>query len=127
MADEELSNNTENENNSSNEENNLPPEPTLPEPLEYDPGHNLEVSFDPPENDSSFLTVNVTYSNDEVTFSRSVNAVVTNGEYDPELTKVRVDEVGRGVENKIRIGLIRNPDTSNTVEDNVTPDPNLPN
>lgn len=53
-------------------------------------------------------TVDVTFidENLDITHTRSVNVVFTEGEYDEEATKLRVEEVARGVQHKIDVGII---------------------
>lgn len=57
--------------------------------------------------DSSTHTVSVTFDHSGVSHSRPVNACYTaEGEYDAEATRDRVEQVARGVENKITLGVI---------------------
>lgn len=53
-------------------------------------------------------TVEVTFTQEEsgIEHTRTVNVVLSDGEYDEELTIKRVEEVGRGVEHKISCGVI---------------------
>lgn len=53
----------------------------------------------------------VKFTMDGVEHSRSVNAVLTeDGEFDREGTEERIAELSRGVAEKIRLGVIRNPE-----------------
>lgn len=54
-------------------------------------------------------TVTATFVEGDVTHSRTVNAVLTDGKYDRKATAARVDEVGKGVAVKIAAGVITNP------------------
>lgn len=59
--------------------------------------------------DPATRTVPVRFSHAGVTHNRPVNACLTeDGGYDSESTKVRVEEVARGVEHKIASGAITN-------------------
>lgn len=59
--------------------------------------------YDPESN-----SVAVTFVHNGVTVTRAVNAVLTDGVYDAEATAALVDDVARGVEHKIDIGVITN-------------------
>lgn len=53
----------------------------------------------------------VKFTMDDVEHTRSVNAVLTeDGEFDREGTEERIAELSRGVAEKIRLGVIRNPE-----------------
>lgn len=52
------------------------------------------------------LAVPVTFVDQGVTHERHVNAVVTDGQYDPDETAERVADVARGVAVKIGLGVI---------------------
>ena len=65
-------------------------------------------SYEAPTGDEK--TVNVTFTNGTVTHNRSVNAVFTDGAYDAGATELRVDEVAWGVENKIAVSAISEPE-----------------
>jgi len=54
--------------------------------------------------------VSVIFEHAGVTHTRLVNAVLTTkGKYDEAATAARVEEVARGVEHKITLGVITNP------------------
>lgn len=71
-----------------------------------------------PENDGQMKDVDIDVRDVKVTFtddsydpdkthSRSVNVVFdSSGDYDEDATKVRIEEVMRGVENKFAVGAI---------------------
>lgn len=53
----------------------------------------------------------VKFTMDGVEHTRTVNAVLTeDGEFDREGTEERIAELSRGVAEKIRLGVIRNPE-----------------
>ncbi len=55
-------------------------------------------------------TVPVTFTVGDIVHKRDVNAVIgANGKYDAKATKVRIEEVARGVAEKINIGVIVTP------------------
>lgn len=57
--------------------------------------------------DSTTKTVPVTFTLGKIAHKRRVNAVIKpNGTHDRAATVARVDEVARGVAEKIRIGII---------------------
>lgn len=66
-------------------------------------------------------TVNVTFTDEEtgIVHERTVNAVFTDGDYDKVATTLRVEEVGRGVSQKIAAGVI----TAQEPTVNITPTP----
>ena len=60
--------------------------------------------------DSDNRNVSVTFTKGEIVHTRNVNAVVDeNGDLDTEATELRVQEVARGVEVKIDLGVITAP------------------
>lgn len=60
--------------------------------------------------DAETRTVPVTFTSGEIVHKRAVNAVLKDdGSYDKAATKERVEEVARGVEHKIALGVITNP------------------
>jgi len=61
-------------------------------------------TYSAPEGDNK--TVDVSFTDGTITHERSVNAVYADGSYDAEATEIRVEEVARGVENKIALGVI---------------------
>ncbi|WP_137681169.1 hypothetical protein [Aurantiacibacter suaedae] len=64
--------------------------------------------------DSATGTVLVTFDHEGITHRRPVNACLTeNGGYDKTATAARVDDVARGVEHKIAIGLFAEPPEAN--------------
>ena len=57
--------------------------------------------------DSATGTVPVTFEHEGVTHRRAVNACLTDkGAYDKTATAARVDDVARGVEHKIALGVL---------------------
>lgn len=52
-------------------------------------------------------TVSVTFTVAGLTYTRNVNAAFRNGEYDSTETTFRVLDVGRGVLNKISLGVLK--------------------
>ena len=69
-------------------------------------------TYDAPTGDATTVEVTFTETDPAITHVRSVNACFTDGKYDADLTEARVGEVGLGVNNKIAVGAINNPDTS---------------
>lgn len=60
--------------------------------------------------DADTRTVPVTFTSGDIVHTRPVNAVLkADGSYDKAATKDRVEEVARGVEHKIALGVITNP------------------
>ncbi|HEY4544872.1 MAG TPA: hypothetical protein VIG90_00405 [Pedomonas sp.] len=58
--------------------------------------------------DAGTRTVPVTFTQGEIVHQRSVNACLDEaGEYDAEATEARVEEVARGVAQKIALGVIK--------------------
>ena len=52
-------------------------------------------------------SITVTFTNGTITHQRDVNVCFdSEGEYDPDATLLRIEEVARGVDNKIAVGLI---------------------
>lgn len=74
---------------------------------------SVNYTYNPPTEPST--TVAVTFTKNDITHVRDVNAVFVNGIYDAELTEQRVVEVANGVNVKIDAGVIRNPE-ENTSE-----------
>lgn len=69
-----------------------------------------EVAIDIGEFDPETRTVAVTFTSGEIVHQRTVNAVLNEaGDYDAEATASRVDDVARGVAEKIAVGAIGNP------------------
>lgn len=63
-------------------------------------------------------TVDVTFEQDGVTHTRSVNACFdATGAYDEAATKARVAEVALGVANKIALGVITNAPAIDSAKD----------
>lgn len=62
-------------------------------------------SYNPPSENET--TVEVTFTKGEITHTREINAAFNNSEYDADATEVRVNEVARGVENKITLGVLQ--------------------
>lgn len=65
----------------------------------------MEFTISPIEENST--AVEVTFVQGDVTFTRNVNAVFTDGVYDADATTQRVSEVALGVAQKIELGVIR--------------------
>jgi hypothetical protein len=68
----------------------------------------VTYTYDAPTGDET--SVDVTFTDGTVTHQRSVNAVFTDDAYDADATEDRVAEVARGVENKIAVGAISQPE-----------------
>lgn len=68
----------------------------------------VTYTYDAPTGDE--ITVNVTFTDGTVTYERPVNAVFTDGAYDADATETRVAQVALGVENKIAVGVISQPE-----------------
>ena len=68
----------------------------------------VTYTYDAPTGDETF--VNVTFTDGSITHSRSVNAVFVEGVYDADATEARVAEVALGVETKIAVGAISQPE-----------------
>ena len=67
-------------------------------------------TYSAPEGDDTTVEVTFTSDSPALTHVRAVNAVFTDGSYDADATEVRVSEVGAGVENKIAVGAITQPE-----------------
>ena len=65
---------------------------------------SVTYTYNAPEGENT--TVEVTFTDETITYTRGVNAVYTDGSYDATATEARVEEVARGVENKIALGVI---------------------
>ena len=74
----------------------------------------VTYTYDAPTGDET--SVEVTFTDGTVTHQRGVNAVFTDGAYDADATEVRVAEVARGVENKIAVGVISQPEETTEEE-----------
>lgn len=61
-------------------------------------------AYNPPSENET--TVEVTFTKGEITHTRKINAVFNGSDYDANATEVRVNEVARGVENKITLGVL---------------------
>ena len=77
---------------------------TIQEPDPENDGKMKDVDID-------VVDIKVTFTDDsydpDKTHSRSVNVVFdSSGDYDEDATKVRIEEVMRGVENKFAVGAI---------------------
>ena len=68
----------------------------------------VTYTYDAPTGDET--SVDVTFTDGTVTHQRSVNAVFTDGAYDADATEERVAQVASGVENKIAVGAISQPE-----------------
>jgi hypothetical protein len=68
----------------------------------------VTYTYAAPESDQT--VVNVTFTDGTVTLERPVNAVFTDGVYDAAETEARVEQVALGVENKIAVGAISQPE-----------------
>jgi hypothetical protein len=66
---------------------------------------SVTYTYSAPEGESK--TVDVSFTDGEITHNRQVNAVFTDGVYDADATETRVAEVAKGVEHKIAVGAIR--------------------
>lgn len=52
-------------------------------------------------------SISVTFTDGTITHKREVNVCFdSEGEYDPDATLLRIEEVARGVDNKIAVGVI---------------------
>ena len=69
---------------------------------------SVTYTYNAPEGENK--TVDVTFTDGTITHDRQVNAVFTDGAYDAEATETRVAEVAKGVEHKIAVGVVTNPD-----------------
>ena len=67
----------------------------------------ITYTYEAPEGDAT--VVEVTFTDGTITHTRSVNAVFVDGLYDADATETRVEEVARGVEHKIAVGVISVP------------------
>jgi hypothetical protein len=74
----------------------------------------VTYTYEAPTDDET--SVDVTFTDGTVTHQRGVNAVFTDGAYDADATEVRVAEVARGVENKIAVGVISQPEEATEEE-----------
>jgi hypothetical protein len=70
---------------------------------------SVTYTIHPPKGEEK--TVSVDFTDNTISYTRTVNAVFTKGLYDVELTNIRVSEVAKGVENKILLGMISNTET----------------
>jgi hypothetical protein len=68
----------------------------------------VTYTYDAPTGDE--ISVNVTFTDGTVTHQRDVNAVFTDGTYDADATEARVAQVALGVETKIAVGAISQPE-----------------
>ena len=68
----------------------------------------VTYTYDAPTGDET--SVDVTFTDGTVTHQRGVNAVFTDGAYDADATEERVAQVASGVENKIAVGAISQPE-----------------
>jgi hypothetical protein len=68
----------------------------------------VTYTYEAPTGDET--SVEVTFTDGAVTHQRGVNAVFTDGAYDADATEERVAEVALGVENKIAVGAISQPE-----------------
>lgn len=68
----------------------------------------VTYTYDAPTGDET--SVDVTFTDGTVTHQRGVNAVFTDGVYDADATEERVAQVASGVENKIAVGAISQPE-----------------
>lgn len=68
----------------------------------------VTYTYDAPTGDET--SVDVTFTDGTVTHQRGVNAVFTDGAYDADATEERVAQVSSGVENKIAVGAINQPE-----------------
>lgn len=76
----------------------------------------MQTTIAPYETDAR--TVDVTFEQDGVTHSRSVNACFDEaGAYDEAATEARVAEVALGVANKIALGVITNAPATDSAKD----------
>lgn len=67
--------------------------------------------------DAATRTVAVTFSHNDVAHERQVNACLSaDGKYDTKATKLRVEEVARGVEHKIDLGVIGTPPSDQALQ-----------
>ena len=69
---------------------------------------SVTYTYSAPEGESK--TIDVSFTDGEITHNRQVNAVFTDGVYDADATETRVAEVSKGVEHKIAVGVITNLD-----------------
>jgi len=69
---------------------------------------SVTYTYNAPEGENK--TVDVNFTDGTITHNRQVNAVFTDGAYDAEATETRVAEVAKGVEHKIAVGVVTNPD-----------------
>ena len=69
---------------------------------------SVTYTYNAPEGENK--TVDVSFTDGTITHNRQVNAVFTDGVYDAEATETRVAEVAKGVEHKIAVGVVTNPD-----------------
>jgi len=69
----------------------------------------LTWTYEPPAEGETAVEVTFTESDPEITHTRGVNAVFTDGAYDATLTEERVGQVGSGVSYKIEAGVISVP------------------
>lgn len=70
-----------------------------------------EISYQISKFAADRRTVSVTFTSGEIVHKRDVNAVVDGqGAYDKAATKTRVEDVARGVAQKIELGIIGVPE-----------------
>jgi hypothetical protein len=74
----------------------------------------VTYTYDAPTGDET--SVEVTFTDGTVTHQRGVNAVFTDGAYDADATEGRIAEVALGVENKIAVGVISQPEEATEEE-----------
>jgi hypothetical protein len=74
----------------------------------------VTYTYDAPTGDET--SVDVTFTDGTVTHQRGVNAVFTDDAYDADATEERVAEVALGVESKIAVGVISQPEEATEEE-----------
>jgi hypothetical protein len=73
---------------------------------------SLTWTYETPAEGETAVEVTCTETNPQITHTRGVNAVFTDGTYDATLTEQRVSEVGASVSRKIGLGVITAPTDS---------------
>ena len=73
---------------------------------------SLTWTYETPAEGETAVEVTFTETNPQITHTRGVNAVFTDGTYDATLTEQRVSEVGASVSRKIELGVIAAPTDS---------------
>lgn len=68
----------------------------------------VTYTYDAPSAEET--SVDVSFTDGTITHQRSVNAVFTDDAYDADATEERVAQVASGVENKIAVGAITEPE-----------------